>query len=205
MKEIVIIGYAGHSFVVCDIFHASQRTLTAYCDNYQKDNNPYNLAYWGIESSPENMLRLPYYDYFVAIGDNSIRRKITQQLASILQLPTKAIHPTATIASHTEIAAGVFLGANCIINPLATIGLGTICNTACIIEHECKIGSFCHIAPSAVLCGNVSIGDGTFIGANAVVKPNIRIGRNVTVGAGAVVLSDIPNHAIVVGNPARIR
>ncbi len=205
MKEVVIIGYAGHGFVVCDILQAGKRVVVAYCDHVSKEINPYKLPYWGEEASPENLLRLPYYDYFVAVGDNGIRRKITQYLASLLHLPTQAIHPSALIASHTYIAEGVMLGANCVINPLATIGLGTICNTGCIIEHECKVGNFCHIAPSAVLCGNVSVGDGSFIGANAVVKPNIRIGRHVTVGAGAVVLSDIPDHAVVIGNPARIR
>lgn len=205
LKEVVIIGYAGHGFVACDILQASGRVITAYCDQSQKETNPFQLPYWGMEASPENLLRLPYYDYFIAIGDNGIRRKITQYLASILQPPTSAIHPTAIIAQHTNIEEGVMIGARAIINPLASIGLGTICNTASIIEHECRVGKFCHIAPAAVLCGNVSIGDGTFIGANAVIKPNTNIGRNVTVGAGAVVLSSLPDHAIVVGNPARIR
>lgn len=42
------------------------------------------------------------------------------------------------------------------------------------------------------------------IGANATILPGISIGRGAMVGAGAVVLRDVPNHAIVVGNPARI-
>ena len=205
MKEIVIVGYSGHAFVACDIFQAQKRTIVAYCDHSEKQINPYRLVYWGMEQNPENILRLAYYDYFIAVGDNGIRRKITQGLMQTLQPPTQAIHPTAIVSELTTIEAGVMLGANCVVNPLATIGQGTICNTSSVIEHECKVGNFCHIAPAAVLCGNVTIGDGAFIGANAVVKPNIRIGRNATIGAGAVVLSDIPDHAVVVGNPARIR
>lgn len=42
------------------------------------------------------------------------------------------------------------------------------------------------------------------IGANATILPGIVIGRNAMVGAGAVVLRNVPNHAIVAGNPARI-
>jgi len=42
------------------------------------------------------------------------------------------------------------------------------------------------------------------IGANATILPGIVIGRGAMVGAGAVVLRDVPNHAIVAGNPARI-
>lgn len=48
------------------------------------------------------------------------------------------------------------------------------------------------------------VGPGASIGANAVILPGVRIGRRSMIGAGAVVVRDVPAHAIVVGNPARI-
>lgn len=45
---------------------------------------------------------------------------------------------------------------------------------------------------------------GASIGANATILPGIAIGQNAMVGAGAVVTSDVPQNAIVTGNPARI-
>src|SRR5207244_6430445 len=48
------------------------------------------------------------------------------------------------------------------------------------------------------------VGHGASIGANATILPGITIGNEAMVGAGAVVTSDVPPHAIVVGNPARI-
>ena len=48
------------------------------------------------------------------------------------------------------------------------------------------------------------IGDNVSVGANAVIIGPIRIGNNVTVGAGAVVVKDVPDNAVVVGNPARL-
>ncbi|HAO47433.1 MAG TPA: hypothetical protein DCQ97_10945, partial [Chitinophagaceae bacterium] len=62
------------------------------------------------------------------------------------------------------------IAAQATINPLARIGKGAICNTGCIVEHECVVGDFAHIGPGAVLCGNVSVGEGSFVGANAVVR-----------------------------------
>ena len=61
-----------------------------------------------------------------------------------------------------------------------------------------------HISPNAALAGNVSVGEGTQIGIGAAVIQGIKIGKWVTVGAGAVIIKDIPDYAVVVGNPARI-
>jgi serine acetyltransferase len=97
----------------------------------------------------------------------------------------------------------VMIAANATINPLATVGTGAICNTGCIIEHECVVGEFAHIGPGAVLCGNVKIGDGTFVGANAVIKQGITVGKNAMIGAGAVVVKDVPDGVTVVGVPAK--
>lgn len=48
------------------------------------------------------------------------------------------------------------------------------------------------------------IGDNVYVGANVVIIGNIQIGNNVIIGAGSVVVKDIPDNAIVGGNPARI-
>lgn len=45
---------------------------------------------------------------------------------------------------------------------------------------------------------------GAKIGAGAVLLPGVTIGRGALVGAGAVVTGDVPDGAVVVGNPARV-
>jgi hypothetical protein len=45
---------------------------------------------------------------------------------------------------------------------------------------------------------------GASIGANATILPGLTIGRDALVGAGSVVTRDVPDRAIVVGNPARV-
>ncbi len=47
--------------------------------------------------------------------------------------------------------------------------------------------------------------DGVTLGAGAVVVCGTRIGRHAFVAAGAVVTRDVPSHAFVAGNPARVR
>ncbi len=46
--------------------------------------------------------------------------------------------------------------------------------------------------------------EGASIGAGAIILPGLTIGRWAMVGAGAVVTHDVPDQALVIGNPARI-
>jgi len=62
-----------------------------------------------------------------------------------------------------------------------------------------------HISPNASLAGDVYIGEGTHIGIGAVIIQGLKVGKWVTIGAGAVVINDIPDFAVVVGNPGKIK
>jgi maltose O-acetyltransferase len=50
----------------------------------------------------------------------------------------------------------------------------------------------------------ITIGDNTWIGTRAIILPGRHIGKNCIIGAGSVVTKDVPDYAIVAGNPARI-
>ena len=45
---------------------------------------------------------------------------------------------------------------------------------------------------------------GATVGANATIRCGVTVGSHAFVGAGAVVTRDVPDHAIVLGNPARL-
>lgn len=52
--------------------------------------------------------------------------------------------------------------------------------------------------------GRPTIGDNVSLGANVTIIGPVHIGNNVVVGAGSVVVKDVPDHAVVAGNPARV-
>jgi sugar O-acyltransferase, sialic acid O-acetyltransferase NeuD family len=202
---MILIGYSGHSYVINGILHALGLKATGYCDNEEKKFNPFSLKYFKQETSETGLRALTQEDFFISVGNNTIRKNIYNNLAIRNLLPVNVIHPSALLDYSVDLAShGVMIAPNVTINALAKIGIGAICNTYSVIEHECLIGDFAHIAPGAVLCGNVQVGENSFVGAKSVVREGIRIGKNAIIGAGSVVVKDVPDNVKVVGNPARI-
>lgn len=80
-----------------------------------------------------------------------------------------------------------------------------------VINSGAKIGKNCTIL-QGVTIGSIrgpkggcpTIGDNVVIAAGSAVIGNVNIGNNVMVGAHSLVLKDVPDGAVVVGNPARI-
>ena len=198
-KGVVLIGYSGHSYGCIEVAISCGFSIIGYHDISEKFNNPYDINYLGHEDTIDSNNKA-----FIAIGDNSMRRKIYEKLKSKnIDFRTTLLHSNTIISKSSTIEEQTFISAGVIINPQVKIGISCIINTGAIIEHECSIGNFSHIAPGAVLAGNVSIGSGCLIGANSVIKQGVKVGDNVIIGAGAVVLKDINSNTKIVGNPAR--
>lgn len=51
---------------------------------------------------------------------------------------------------------------------------------------------------------SIIIGEYAWIATNAIILPGVRIGRGSVVGAGAVVRENVPDYAVVIGNPSFI-
>lgn len=98
-------------------------------------------------------------------------------------------------------------------------------NFGCVILDVCevRIGDDCLLAPGVHIYTAshpvdpklraakqefgrpVAIGNNVWIGGNAIILPGVVIGNNVVVAAGSVVTKNIPDNALVAGNPAVIR
>jgi sugar O-acyltransferase (sialic acid O-acetyltransferase NeuD family) len=111
--------------------------------------------------------------------------------------PHASVDATAKLGGGTQVLPGAVVSAD------AVVGDGCILNHKASVDHECQVGSGVHIAPGATLCGLVSVGDVAMVATGATILPRIKIGRGATVGGGAVVINDVPDYAVVVGNPAR--
>jgi len=203
-KDIIVLGYSGHSYVIIDSAIENGFNILGYTENEIKIKNPFNLIYLGNEFDENSEGWRLTNSFIIGVGDNKIREKIFLFLKKKNKNIISIVSKTSSISNNVKIGEGTFVNRNVVINSFSTIGENCILNTGCIIEHECKIGNSCHVGPGAVITGNVNIGDRTFIGANAVIRPGIKIGNDVIIGAGTVVLRDIEDRQKSVGNPGKI-
>jgi sugar O-acyltransferase (sialic acid O-acetyltransferase NeuD family) len=137
----------------------------------------------------------------IAIGDNAARERLASQ-QSARQWVT-AIHPSAQVHPSARIGSGTVILAGAVIQADAIIGAHAIINTGATVDHDCVVEDFAHIGPGAHLAGGVRIGRGAFLGVGSAVVPGVRIGEWSTVGAGGVATSDLADHIIAVGVPAK--
>lgn len=193
-----IYGASGHGKVIAEIIGSNPKFSIDHVFDDNKEIKEF-LGYEVFHSLSPEMLRL---ETILAIGNNSIRKKLSTSFKG--DFHPAISHSSAIISQGVKLGKGTVVMPNAVINPAVEVGEHCIVNTAAIIEHDVILKDFVHISPGSVITGNVEIGEGSHIGAGATVIPGIKIGNWVTVGAGAVIIEDIPDFAVVVGNPGKV-
>ncbi|MCP1997435.1 acetyltransferase [Flavobacterium sp. HSC-61S13] len=190
-----LYGASGHGKVVAEIAEALNIPISGFIDG-----NPeieVVLDYSVIEDIPINIDQV-----VISIGNNKIRKEIATRCKKLSFITL--IHPHSTTSKRASVGEGTVIMAGVTINSGAKIGKHCIINTNASVDHECIIADFVHISPNAALAGNVEVGEGSHLGIGSSIIQGVKIGSWATIGAGSVVLKDVPDGAVVVGNPARI-
>jgi acetyltransferase-like isoleucine patch superfamily enzyme len=120
--------------------------------------------------------------------------------------------PGARIGSDCNICAQVFIENDVRIGDRVTVKSGVQLWDGIVLEDDVFIG------PNATFTNDrfprskqrqqshpvTVVRSGASVGANATILPGLTIGREAMIGAGAVVTKNVPDRAIMKGNPARI-
>ncbi|MBL0744024.1 serine O-acetyltransferase [Chryseolinea lacunae] len=123
-----------------------------------------------------------------------------------------AVHPVGLIArlwyKRMQVKFGFQVPHTCKIGPGFFMGhYGNI-----VFNQDAVVGANCNVAQGVTLghvsrgskTGSPTLGDRVWVGANAVVVGKISIGNDVLIAPLAYVNFDVPDNALVIGNPATI-
>lgn len=154
---------------------------------FLKDSNTYFfIAYVGLQNEKET---------FKKISNLNIP---PERFATL-------IHPTAIIPNgYCRIGNGVLFSPLCQLSPDTNISDNCILLPNSFVGHDSILQQFAHVATNGVVGANVNVGKAVHIGSNATIREKVSIGDYSLIGAGSVILKDVPENAVVVGNPGRI-
>ena len=211
LKVLKVLELSQHSLEQKEqnSFNLEHRTLNV------EQSSPVEPRTLNVEPSPSNIEpetlniepRTRFFAHETAIIDDNVE----------IGEKTKIWH-FSHILSGSKIGENCNIGQNVVIGPDATIG------NKCKIQNNVSVykgvtledGVFC--GPSMVFTNifnpRAEIGKmdqvrptlikkGATLGANCTIVCGHTIGRYAFIGAGAVVTKDVPDHALMVGNPAR--
>ncbi|MCA9469383.1 MAG: N-acetyltransferase [Nitrospira sp.] len=134
--------------------------------------------------------------------------------------PGTSIWHVSHILKGSRIGKNCKIGQNVVIGPNAVIGNGVKIQNNVSVYEGVTLEDFVFCGPSMVFTNVFNprsaiprmqelrptlVRKGTTLGANCTIVCGITIGEYAFVGAGAVVTRDVPNYALMIGSPAKIR
>jgi maltose O-acetyltransferase len=134
---------------------------------------------------------------------------IRNKLASVF---LKRCGKNIRIHHNADISANIEVGDHCIIGTRCMIQSGVVMGDYIMIGPDVKIYSRNHVFSSLETPVSLQgkefkktiLGNDVWIGANCVILPGVKIGHKTVIAAGSIVTKDIPDFALVGGNPARV-
>ena len=165
MKNLLILGAGGHGQVVKEIAIVCGYEPKAI--SFLDDNAPNVVG--KIKEAP---YLAPNYDgVIIAIGNNSLRRDISEKLECFegINIVT-LIHPTAYVSPTAVIGKGTVVEPKAVINANSKIGEGCIVSVGAIVDHDSNVGFFSHINAGAICMAGSKIEKLTKVNAGEIIK-----------------------------------
>lgn len=121
-------------------------------------------------------------------------------------MPGAVIGEACSLGQNVVVSPGVTLGRNVKIQNNVSLYTGVTCEDDVFLGPSCVFTNV--INPRSAIVRRdqfkaTPVAKGASIGANATIICGHKIGRYALIGAGAVVTKDVPDFALVVGNPAQ--
>ena len=155
----------------------------------------------------ENVAQIPYFAHESAYIDEGAEIGAGTKVWHFSHVMKGAkIGSRTNIGQNVNIDGGVVIGSNVKIQNNVSVYTGTIVEDDVFLGPSCVLTNVSNPRSQVnrhALYETTVLRRGCSIGANATIVCGVTIGRYAFVGAGTVVTKDVPDYALVIGNPGR--
>ena len=156
-NNLIIVGAGGHGKVVLDAALKQKKyNIIGFADDGKGVGSKVSGDYMVICDNSAVLQMQNIHYFIVAIGNNTIREKIFNELKDKLK-PATIIHTSAVISDNANIQFGTVVLANAVINPGANIGNNCIINAMALVDHDSTIGNNTHLSPGTIVGSHTNI------------------------------------------------
>ena len=210
LSVAVFGGKGGGAYAAQILLNLAHAGRASRCAGYLNDRVPVGSALFGgtVLCTFDAWSSLPTNLSFVAplhkVGH------MQQNSARILGLGIPDVRWATLIDPRANVAEDAHIRRGSIVAGLATVSMGGNLGAHCFIRPGASvgpdhtIGDFVFVGANASLGAGCCVKTGAHIGPAAKLRGGVEIGRFAVVGLGAVVTEDVPDFAVVSGDPARM-
>lgn len=87
---------------------------------------------------------------FVAIGNPEVRCRLMDRMAKAGWVLPSIVHRTAWVAPDAVLEEGVLVAAGAVVESGSTVARGAIIDIGVLVDHDCRVGAFCHLRAGEV-------------------------------------------------------
>ncbi len=209
LKPVIVIGGGGHASILVDILRSQNREILAVVCPEDISTRKVFEQLRHIESDAD-VLTFPKEHVKLVNGvgmtpRSSVRRSINEYFLSLGYSFETVIDTTAFVSTYAEVEEGAQIFNSAVIQTGAHIGAHSIINSSVLVEHDCRIGTYNHLAPRATLCGQVTTEAEVYIGAGATLIQGIVIGNQAIIGAGSTIIRDVETQQLIYSSLNQIK
>ena len=208
MHDLIIIGNGGHAKIVIDILEerGDYNILGIITKNIGDEIGIGGYPILGNDSLLKELFNKGVKLAVLGVGgytDNSLRKRIYNNLKKIGFQIISAIHPTASLSKTVLMGEANVIFAGVVINPYVRLGNNIIVGTGSTIDHDSIIKDHSLISAGVTVGAETKIEEEVLLALGSKVISGVTICKGALIGAGALVMGEISEPGTYIGMPAK--
>lgn len=183
--RLLVVGAGGHGRSVAEAAELSgQFEVVGFLDDSLSSGAiVQNVPVLGNVTSMANHRGI-FDQVIVAIGNNTVRERLLQQLTLAgFELAT-VVHPKAIVSPSAVLGAGSAVMAGAIVGTEAHLGLGIIVNCGAVVDHHATVEDVGHLGVNSSMAGGAVLGHAAWLQAGAALGYGVHVSANTVIPPG---------------------